>query len=356
MSFNSILLTHVNRNISEHKFERVCVYDTPASTTPDKEQSPNGLASPLGKVGLLYDTYFNRGGGWVDANTYVVNPDSYLLEVRGSYCRVRIFKGTKGQKLGGGIRGEIQEFSKQSARRLRYFIFSLDSPPKLFITLTYPEDYPPVIRTKIHLDKFFTYLKRWLIRRKIKYSAIWKLEFQKRGAPHYHILMYTDYEFTYSELTLLRNFISHIWYFVVGSGDEKHLKAGTQVKVVKSKRELVSYVTKYVAKPEQGNGEKTGRFWGVRCRENLPIAQSQLVYLNRSEYIALRRLVKRWLKRFGSRSRSYARYIVKKARGFGIIIDCSFLQSLLRFVTGQPIELEGYGWENAFSPTNPAPD
>jgi hypothetical protein len=66
--------------------------------------------------------------------------------------------------------------------------------------------------------------------------------------------------------------VANSWYEVRGKLNEKHLRAGTHVKEVRSWRGATSYVEKYVAKPEQfPEGVETGRAWGVWARIFSPL-------------------------------------------------------------------------------------
>jgi len=56
--------------------------------------------------------------------------------------------------------------------------------------------------------------------------ALWKLEFQARGAPHVHMLMACPPAVAGEPFT---DWLSRTWFEVVGSGDERHLLAGTGV-------------------------------------------------------------------------------------------------------------------------------
>jgi hypothetical protein len=83
------------------------------------------------------------------------------------------------------------------------------------------------------------------------------LEFQERGAPHFHILV--DKEIPHQD-------VAKSWYRIVGSGDEKHLKAGTEVRAIRAKDSIGYYLTTYMEKARQKSVppeyEKVGRFWG----------------------------------------------------------------------------------------------
>lgn len=126
-------------------------------------------------------------------------------------------------------RSKIVKFSKRSAKRLRHVIRNSEDTWKVFITLTYPENFPCNGKeTKAHLNAFLQYLRR----KGIKYA--WVLEFQSRGAPHYHII---------ASDCIPKYELSERWYKIVGSGDEKHLRAGTGIDYIKSKNHLYGYLS-----------------------------------------------------------------------------------------------------------------
>jgi hypothetical protein len=69
----------------------------------------------------------------------------------------------------------------------------------------------------------WTLFGKWLRRySKGRCGAIWKLELQDRGAPHFHLLIFG---LRYLPAALL----ARRWYEIVGSGDVNHLSAGTSV-------------------------------------------------------------------------------------------------------------------------------
>jgi len=166
----------------------------------------------------------------------------------------------------GGPRGSVKTFSRASRRRLQKTLAGIDRRQMpnlpLFVTLTYPLEWPSTATTwKQQLD---TFLKR-LDRRFPQSSAIWKLEFQKRGAPHFHLMIF-------GVKYISQHWIARAWNDIVAPGDEKHLAAGTEVRRVRSWRGVASYAAKYMSKAEKitGHGE-VGRYWGVFNRKNLPI-------------------------------------------------------------------------------------
>jgi hypothetical protein len=125
-------------------------------------------------------------------------------------------------------RSKIIKFSWRSARRLRHLIRNSEDTWISFLTLTYPSEYPCNGRkTKVHLNAFLQFLRR----KGVKFA--WVLEFQSRGAPHYHVIV-SDF--------IPKEDIAERWYRIVGSGDEKHLRAGTGINTIKSKGQLYGYL------------------------------------------------------------------------------------------------------------------
>lgn len=199
--------------------------------------------------------------------------------------------GAAGTGAGGGLRGLVREFSPDSRRRLMRLINSIDRdrvPHPLFFTLTYPGEWPRDPRVwKKHLRAF-----RGRMERKYgKFPAIWRLEFQRRGAPHFHLLV-----FLAIPPSVLREFVSHSWYGVVASGDDAHLKAGTQVVHVDSWRGIRSYAAKYLGKVEQAALDPdlpAGRFWGYWNKSLFPIA-AERYQLTLDQFFRLRRVLRRF--------------------------------------------------------------
>jgi len=182
----------------------------------------------------------------------------------------KIFKSV-GFTQEGGNKSVITGFSHRSGQRMRKYLRACVTKYTHMLTLTYPFSYPSDGKTvKLHLKAFC----RWLDRQHEinaqlegstdKFSAFWFLEFQERGAPHFHI--FTNFMVDYKA-------VARKWYEVVGSDDERHLRAGTRTERLKAGRGgTISYASKYAAKACQKVApegyENVGRFWGVYgCRE-----------------------------------------------------------------------------------------
>jgi len=155
-----------------------------------------------------------------------------------------------------GKRGKITEFSDKSRNRLLFCAFNACVEWLGFIGLTYPAEFPTdgsIVRA--HRNRFLIYLRR-------KYPLIhflWALEFQERGAPHIHLLV---------DQFINLQWLSETWYQIVGSGDEKHLRAGTRVEYLRGREHGASYLaTSYTGKKAQKEVpveyQNVGRFWGM---------------------------------------------------------------------------------------------
>jgi hypothetical protein len=191
-------------------------------------------------------------------------------------------------------RGVVAGFSRQSRDRLLQKLAKLKrSELPLFVTLTYPGAYPVHPEEwKRNMDNF---AKRFA-RRFPHAGFVWKLEPQKRGAPHFHLLAW-DAELTTIEFGVaLRAWIKQAWYEVVGSGDERHLRAGTGVEVVRSFQGVIYYASKYMSKPVEVDDAwgNPGRWWGVVGRSNIPYADQLSTWLETGDVNSLMR----WITRF----------------------------------------------------------
>lgn len=185
----------------------------------------------------------------------------------------------------GQTRGCVTQFSAKSRRRMLRRFATVDRTAlsrSLLVTLTYPRSFPVESSTfKRHFHTFSVRLRRTFPNS----SAIWKLEFQQRGAPHYHLIVM-------GVPFLARQWLSRVWFEIVGSGDERHRLAGTQVQRCKSTRKALSYAAKYVAKVSAGEAPSSpGRFWGVIGRQSLASSESHW-HLDRRGYSRLSRAIR----------------------------------------------------------------
>lgn len=175
--------------------------------------------------------------------------------------------------------------------------------PKWFITLTYPETFPAAYEAKQDCKRFLDNLNQWHRNNGKHMFTIWRLEFQSRGAPHFHLLIWSDWDKPLQNSKAIKqkrwqDAISHFteknwwwnydkgvnttpweqwrawlsvgWWLRTQTGDLDHLRAGVDIKQINNPRQVTSYVSKYVAKIDQAGNEhvradsggKLGRLWG----------------------------------------------------------------------------------------------
>jgi len=216
----------------------------------------------------------------------------FSFRVQGSLLRVS-FRRLRSSGS-GGVRGEITEFTPASRKRLLDTFATIDLARcgrPIFVTLTYGQCWPDNETAKRHLD---TLLKRFR-RRFPLCSCIWKLEFQSRGAPHFHLIFF-NLPF-YSKVSLAR-----AWAAVIGhafcdlSGDSPR-PPFTRIERLQSARKAFVYLCKYMAKKaDDGEGVAdgggvgstishisplwVGRWWGVFNRKCVPFAAPLYFYFN----------------------------------------------------------------------------
>jgi hypothetical protein len=217
------------------------------------------------------------------------------------YKGASLFRTTKDRPcvaVGGGRRGQIKGFTRQSRARLLELIACVlrDAELPCFVTLTYPAKFPTVERAKRDLKIF---LQR-ITRRFPSVGYIWKLEPQERGAPHYHLLVWGV------EVKDLLGWVCKNWYEIAGDGDQMHLLfhmgvlKGSRpcVSKVRSFRGVWAYAAKYLGKTfvvAEWGSKWTGRFWGVGNRSNIPFGKMQTIEIPLDEVYQVMRYQRRFM-------------------------------------------------------------
>ena len=168
-------------------------------------------------------------------------------------------------KVSGGLRSRITRFSYASRQRLISACRNREDFNG-FITLTYPDEKYAETATggnfmasgrlvKEHLRRF----RQFLTRRGI--GGIWFLEFQKRGAPHFHLV--TTAALSPDQEKRAKKY----WAKLVGSDCPHHAEMGVNAQVMRKAHAAGAYAAKYSAKDEQKqvpeHYQDVGRFWGM---------------------------------------------------------------------------------------------
>lgn len=157
---------------------------------------------------------------------------------------------------------KVTKLSKSSLSRLAFLVRTTSVRFVSLLTLTYSAVANDGQIVKSQLNTFLT---------KLRYhfkgvSYVWFLEFQKRGAPHFHLLL------TIEASDDNRKLIAKLWADIISNGSEdkrKIMAVHSHVKTFEQVREengAKRYALKYALKPEQKTVPKryknVGRFWG----------------------------------------------------------------------------------------------
>ena len=231
------------------------------------------------------------------------------VDCQGSLLKVKIVSGRHGTQppKQSGTRGIVTHFSKDARKRMIDLMARLDRKkiawgrhkPK-FITLTYD-------RNMIDHKKAARDLKVFVERMQERYprcSIIWRKEQQKRGAIHFHLMVF-GVPFMEIHTSMDTGWQDH-WNQV--SGNSIKNRNSFDIEVIKSMNGVMFYVSKYMAKedtqppketeytsekipygqidqsanvntpflglsmPHIFSATSTGRWWGCYGRKNLPLA------------------------------------------------------------------------------------
>lgn len=189
---------------------------------------------------------------------------------------------------------------------LDYSPFEIPQTVIAFLTLTYPGDWlavaPSAKAAKTHLRALQKRFERAFGR---PFFAVWKMEFQRRGAPHFHLLAPIPIGVEFSR------WLSNAWTEIVNHPDpeerSKHLLAGTGTDIAKGiSADNAQRISYYFSKHSSANvGPKeyqntppeewvqsgtVGRFWGYWGL--FPAVAT--VQLSRENALYVSRVLRRW--------------------------------------------------------------
>lgn len=234
---------------------------------------------PRGGSGLSDVPYLNtpenpgsdKSPNLVKSNSRFV-PDRHLtpvcgIEVYASSVLVKREPATRPQAA-AWKRGVVRALSSRSLARLAFTAFNTPADFRSIITLTYPRKFSNDGKAaKTDLNKVLT----WLRRNYPGLEYLWFLEFQKRGAVHFHILVSVDLAEQGKIETVRRKNGKHwqthkpTWRKL----EQYWRKIGgglTSWEAVREPNGGKRYAAKYATKPHQKQVpeayQNVGRFWG----------------------------------------------------------------------------------------------
>ena len=185
----------------------------------------------------------------------------------------KAFKKTSSYHPEQRKRGKISNFSKRARFRLFFLLAKinnkLDFPP-IFVTLTYHYGHLNTEKTtKEHLHNFLVQLR--YIDPDVQF--IWRIELQKRGAPHYHFIIFPSVYRGPNKNITYSLAVARLWHSIADPNSLKHKDFGCLIKNIKNYREACMYLSKYIAKVPDGQSDiEEGKHWGnsrklpVKCK------------------------------------------------------------------------------------------
>lgn len=233
-------------------------------------------------------------------------------------------------------RNAITGWSRKSRANMVARFASLDYSPMLvdpnrlavMITLTYPGDWLAVAPTAKHSKKHLQAFRKQFERKyESAFNGLWKAEFQRRGAVHFHIFCVAPIE-----IQNFRKWVAVTWASIVNHPNKaeraKHLAAGTAVDIapggfIGDTRLIAMYFSKhsspsfgiknYQNSPPIEWVEKgsVGRFWGYWNLKPLEVDAQ----ITEQELVLIARLLRKWF-----RSKRFIRKVrVMRANSKGVV-------------------------------------
>ena len=300
-------------------------------------RTAGAVGGPSGAAGLSKPHIRTGGAGQKPKPSITWYPGASLVDV--NVPRLRPLEKRKNTKP----RGKIKEWSAASRGRLKRFLGTLrreELAHALVVTLTYPAEFPAPEDHAVykgHLHTFRIYLRRkWPT-----CSGIWKLEFQSRGAAHYHLMLYGLHGV---ELETVRAWVRETWYRIAHNGDKHQGCAGTQVDQIKSVGGAVSYLVKYLSKEDQTMpGNFGGRYWGLHNKSSLPAVEPLTIEPDEKRANQARRIARKKMQKDVEHSR-WKRFLEREHEQYSRVGGRLFWEMLKsrRHSSNDKIDEDGY--------------
>ena len=191
-------------------------------------------------------------------------------------------------------RSKISRFSKSARFRLFRCLAKIDpnlSFQPMFVTLTYHHGHHKKSgSTKSQLHHFLVMLRNY----DPDVQFIWRFEFQKRGAPHYHLIIFPGNPPYDTDEKKYGIRISSIWHSIADPNSRAHAQYGCKVVNITSYKMACAYVSKYIGKTDNENSDmQNGKHWGNS--QNLPFkVHCSMVILMKDTKVIIEKL-RQWL-------------------------------------------------------------
>lgn len=179
---------------------------------------------------------------------------------------------------------DIKDFSKKSRQRLFQFFnkihYSSYGIP-IFLSLTWHYDSPDNKKSiKGFLRAYVKRLKRCLI----DFDYIWKFEYQKRGVPHFHMILFPKNKNDSFNVDLIKPEIKKHWMELKQCKCNFCKEYSVHVVKCESLKMSLSYIAKEIAKVQDTyQDHDLGRIWGASQNFRLTKLDELKITLNEFE-------------------------------------------------------------------------
>lgn len=248
---------------------------------------------------------------------------TYELELSPASIKVRKNDTPKTKSVNYVSRKPITKWSKKSRSNMVARLCSLDYTPlfsegltPVFVTLTYPKSWQVVVPDASSAKRHMALLrKRFQRKYDMPLHGLWKAEFQRRKAIHFHLLTAIP-----DDVPTFREWLSATWADIVNHPDEKeknlHLLAGVGVDLTAdflvNEPHLVSVYFSKHSSANEGMKEyqnqppdewvsagQVGRFWGYWNLQTAIVTTS--VSYETAVFVA--RVLRKWNRAKGHKSK-----------------------------------------------------
>ncbi len=283
----------------------------------DARDSGHALPSEGGHcLSIVHKTSSPSADRKTDARLFQIWPEGSSAIFPGIPNRSPHAKSSSGNR--GGKRGKVTTLSDASRTNLKRYLATMKrDAPAFTMALTLPNDFKAISSASVH-QIFKIICNRLTASRGFPgVSFVWKRELQRRGALHYHLLIYGI------EVEMIRQsfqrWLALQWNSLICASFDaeesgKHLRWHLHSKNMEAVRgNIAGYFAKYLGKPLEAVCEEIpGRWWGKVNGSALPLSTRREVAMPERAAIIAHRIARKLLQK---RANEAKHRIIAKASG-----------------------------------------
>lgn len=269
----------------------------------------------------------------------------------------------KSGNSGAAKRGLVTELSQKSKNMMRFKCVNSRLPLISQFCLSYPEQFPNDGRkVQAHFNAFLTRLRGYFKTRSIDFVYLWIKEFQKRGAPHFHLFL------SVKRSKELHRYMAKLWNRLAGQSDRvAHYRVHINPKnFIDWDMGNAQYLTKYLEKSDQKltpeEYKNVGRFWGSSRGIVSPTRDITVKELSEIGFDATQvKQIVRWVGRWHENKLKYAKEemiakgkkpinikskVRKTSQGLHIFNAADIFRKSVHYILNLPDEIIPFSFQN----------